>query len=164
VKYFVQKLSEGLNRNYLCMLHLYSVLHREKCLRKFHGGIMTVHCCVKQQFTVLTKLHSVGSVLYDNFEKDLLTEEKFDNIGSWLEVSPKKLLHLLPLQCGLAEYTAHIGVKFPKLGPYKTTVVHSFLPPDCEVTIQYCTWFQESVFKGLFVLELTFYSDRPGTL
>jgi hypothetical protein len=57
----------------------------------------------------------VGSVLDRNLEKDILTEEKLDDIGTGLEASPKKLLYLLALQCGLAEYTAHIGTKFLKL-------------------------------------------------
>jgi hypothetical protein len=40
------------------------------------------------------------------------------------------------------------------------TVVHSFLPPDCQARIQYCRWFQESVFNGLLDPELMFYSDE----
>jgi hypothetical protein len=69
----------------------------------------------------------------------------------------------LALQCELAECTAHIGTKFLKLRPYKTTVIQSLLPPDCAVRIQYCRWFQESVFKGLLTQNLHLILTRCGT-
>jgi hypothetical protein len=72
----------------------------------------------------------------------------------------KKLLHLLALQCGFAKCTAHVGTKLLKLQSYKTTVVHSLLPPDGEVRICYCRWFQESVFCGRLDPQLMFYSDE----
>jgi hypothetical protein len=59
-----------------------------------------------------------------------------------------------------AECTARNGTKILNLWPYKTTVVHSLLPPDSEARIRYCRWFQESVFKGLLDSELTSYSDE----
>jgi hypothetical protein len=34
------------------------------------------------------------------------------------------------------------------------------LLPDCEVRIQYCRWFQELVFNGLFDPKLKFYFDE----
>jgi hypothetical protein len=53
-----------------------------------------------------------------------------------------------------------MGTKLLKLQPYKATVVHSLLPPDYEVRIQFCRWFQDLVFNGFFGTELTFYSDK----
>jgi hypothetical protein len=66
----------------------------------------------------------------------------------------------LDLQCGMSRRTLHAATKLWKLRHYKTTVVQSLLPPDCEARIWYCRWFQESVFNGLLDPELTFYSDE----
>jgi hypothetical protein len=74
--------------------------------------------------------------------------------------------------------TSVLNYKQPQRGPYffwlfsvggqkvhltlvqsaKVTVLHSLLPPDCEARIQYCGWFQKSVFSGLVDPELMFYS------
>jgi hypothetical protein len=51
-------------------------------------------------------------------KRRVLTEEKLAGIGIRLEASPKKLLRLLALQCGLAKSTAHVDTK-SKLRPYK---------------------------------------------
>jgi hypothetical protein len=92
--------------------------------------------------------------------KKMWTEGKLNDISTQLEASPKKLLHLLPLQHGLAKSTAHIVTKLLKLRPYKITVTQSHLPPDCKAKIQYRTWFQKSVFNGLLDPDLMFYSDK----
>jgi hypothetical protein len=60
----------------------------------------------------------------------------------------------------MAKSTAHIGIKFLKLSPYKTTATHSLLPPECKARIQYCRWFQELIFNGLLDPDLTIYSDE----
>jgi hypothetical protein len=39
-------------------------------------------------------------------------------------------------------------------------VVHSPLPSDCGARMQYCWWFQESVFSNFLDPELAFYSDK----
>jgi hypothetical protein len=65
----------------------------------------------------------------------VLTEEKLDDIGAQLEASPEKSLHLLVFQYGLALCTPHIGTEFPKLQSYRTTVIRSALPSDCEVKL-----------------------------
>jgi hypothetical protein len=51
-------------------------------------------------------------------KKYVLTKEILDNIGVQWAWSPKKLQQ-----------------KLLKLQPYRTTVVHNFLPPDCEARI-----------------------------
>lgn len=60
----------------------------------------------------------------------------------------------------MVKSTAHVGPKLLKLQPYKTTVVHSLLIPDCEERIQYSRWFQESIFNRLLDPELTFCSNN----
>jgi hypothetical protein len=74
-------------------------------------------------YNIITKLSSMGSVLYKrSLKKDVLTEEKLDDIGARLEASLKKLLHPLTLQCELAECTANIGNKVSKVMALQTTV------------------------------------------
>jgi hypothetical protein len=43
---------------------------------------------------------------------------------------------------------------------YKTTFVHSLLPPDFKARTEYCRWFQDSVFNGLADPEPMCYSDK----
>jgi hypothetical protein len=62
-------------------------------------------------------------------------------------------------QYGLAKSTACVDIKLLKLQPYRTAVIHSLLPPDYKARIQYCRWWQESVFSGLLGPEHMFYSD-----
>jgi hypothetical protein len=73
--------------------------------------------CKATIYNIVTKLRSTVSVLYikKSRKRQVLTEEKFHGIGARSEASPKKLFRLLALQCGLTEYTCHIGTNFPKL-------------------------------------------------
>jgi hypothetical protein len=113
-------------------------------------------------YNTVRKLHPTESVLdKSNLKRDVLTEEKLDDIGTRLEASPK---NLSALQCELAKSTAHFGTKLLKLRPYKTVVVHSLLPPYGKAKIHYCMWFQELVFNGLLDPELRFFLTRHGSL
>jgi hypothetical protein len=62
---------------------------------------LTVQCCVKI-YNIVTKLHFAGSLLGKEKSRKapVLTEEKLDDIGTLLEVSPKMSLGLSALQCG----------------------------------------------------------------
>jgi hypothetical protein len=76
-----------------------------------------------------------------------LSAEESKHISTQLEASPKKLLPLLALSSyGLEKSTAHTDTRL---------FIHSILPPDCKASIQCCTWFQKSVFNGLFDPEHT---------
>jgi hypothetical protein len=76
-------------------------------------------------YNIVPKLSLMGSVTdQKNLEKHVLTEEKLDDIKAQLEANPKKSLHLLSPQCGLAECKAQTDSKFLKLLPYKTTVIY----------------------------------------
>jgi hypothetical protein len=69
----------------------------------------------------------------------------------------------LALQCGLAECTAHIGTKFLKLRPYKTTVVHSPLPPDCDQEYDTAGDFRNRYSKDILIQNLCLILARRGT-
>jgi hypothetical protein len=75
---------------------------------------MTVQCCVKQRFTI--SLHNYVQqdqcCLKRNSKKDVLSEEKLDDIQAQLEASPKMLLCLLALQHTLAECTVTMVQRF----------------------------------------------------
>jgi hypothetical protein len=87
-----------------------------------------------------------------------MTEVKLDETGAHLEASPKKSRRL-DLQCGVSKLAAHIGTKLLKLKSYRTTVVHQLLPPDAEARINYCRWFQQSVYDGMVDPDLVFYTS-----
>jgi hypothetical protein len=118
-----------------------------KCRRKYPDDKVP---CKATIHSIVTELHSSLSVMdkKKSRKRHIMAQEKLDDIGTrLLEVSPKKSLHLLAPQCGLAKSKAHVGTKLPVLRPYKITIVHSLLPPYCEGRIRYCRWFQESVFN-----------------
>jgi hypothetical protein len=48
----------------------------------------------------------------------------------------------LDFYCEIPKSTIHIATKLLKLWSSKVTVVHNFLPSDCEVKLQYCKWLQ----------------------
>jgi hypothetical protein len=77
--------------------------------------------------------------------KEVLTEEKFCDIGTLLEGS--QVVVCLALQCLLVKGRAHVGPKLLKLQPYKITVIHNLLIPDCKERIRYSRWFQESAIQ-----------------
>jgi hypothetical protein len=83
-----------------------------------------------------------------------------DEIGARLEASPKKSLRRLALQCGVSKSAAHVLTKLLKLKPYRTTVIHQFLPPDAEARINHCRWFQHSVYDGMADPDFVFYTDE----
>jgi hypothetical protein len=152
-----------LNRNYSYTIHFYNALRGGNAVESLVGSILTIQCRVKQRFYGILKKNTFYGICARQIEilkGHVVTEEKIYDIRFRLEASPKKSLRLLTLQCWLAECAVHIGTKVLKLRPYKAAVVHSLLPPDCEVRMRYCKWFQESIFKGLFDPELTFYSDE----
>jgi hypothetical protein len=90
--------------------------------RKFPDSIVQHEAVIHN---IITKLCFMGSVLEKIMsQKDILTEENFEDISIQLEASLKKPLYLLVLQCELAKCTAQNGTKLLKLWPYKTAVLH----------------------------------------
>jgi hypothetical protein len=83
-----------------------------------------------------------------------------DEIGAHLEASLKKSLRQIALQCRVSKLAAHVATKLLKLKPYRTSVVHQLLPPDAEARINYCRWFQQSVYDGMVDPDLVFYTDK----
>jgi hypothetical protein len=60
----------------------------------------------------------------------------------------------------VSKSAAHIETKLLKLKPYRTTMVHQLLPPDAEARINYCRWFQQSVYDGMVDPDLVFYTNE----
>jgi hypothetical protein len=60
----------------------------------------------------------------------------------------------------VSKSAAHVATKLLKRKPYRTTVVHQLLPPDAEARINYCRWFQLSVYDGMVDPDFVFYTDE----
>lgn len=92
-------------------------------------------------------------------KRHILTKGKLHNMGVELKASLKKSLCLFTFQCGISRSKVHTTTKLLKLQPCKMMEVQNLPLPNCEITIWYCTWFQESVFSVLDP-EMTFCSDE----
>jgi hypothetical protein len=56
----------------------------------------------------------------------------------------------------VSKFTAHVAAKLLKLKPYRT-MVYQLLPPDAEERMNYCRWFQLSVYDdGMVDPDLVF--------
>jgi hypothetical protein len=93
--------------------------------------------CIPTINIIITIFRSTESVLDKNIsqKREVLTEEKVDNIRARLEASQKQSLGLLSLQCGLAKVQLTMVQNFCKLQPFETRGVHSLFPLECEATI-----------------------------
>lgn len=93
-----------------------SALHSswKKCCRKFHENYSDSTVPYKAM------IYSSATKLWDwcqtkrNLKKYVLTEEKQDDVSTWLEARPK-MLRLLALQCELEKGIVHVGTKLLKL-------------------------------------------------
>ncbi|PSN33354.1 hypothetical protein C0J52_27713 [Blattella germanica] len=66
----------------------------------------------------------------------------------------------LDAHSGISRSTVHVATKLLKLKPYKIRNVHNLLPPDSVARIEFCRWFQQSVYDGSLDPGLTFFSDE----
>jgi hypothetical protein len=55
----------------------------------------------------------------------VLTKEKLDEVGARLEHTPRKSLKRLVQETGMSKSSARTATQLLKLGPYKTTVIHT---------------------------------------
>jgi hypothetical protein len=102
-------------------IYCISVQHSSwrKCCRKFHRKYPDSTVLHKATIhNIVTKLCSMGSVP----DQKKYRKRHVDDISVQLKASPKKSLHILALQCGLAKSTARVGTKLLKLWPCKTIV------------------------------------------
>lgn len=67
-------------------------------------------------------------------------------------------------QRGLAKCTAHTGIKFLKLRPYKTTVVHKLLPPERKQEYHNASGYRMRYSKDFLAVKLTFTLRSCDTL
>jgi hypothetical protein len=60
----------------------------------------------------------------------------------------------------VSKSAAQVATKLLKQKPYRKTMVHQLLPPDAEARINYCRWFQQSVYDGMVDPDFVFYTDE----
>jgi hypothetical protein len=92
----------------------------------------------------------------------VLTERKLDDIGAWLEHTPRKSLKRLSQETGVSQSSSSRATQLLKLGPYKTTVIHTLQPRDPGNRVHLCSWFLQSVVEGEIDPQLIFLSDKGG--
>jgi hypothetical protein len=88
-----------------------------------------------------------------------LTEEKLDEIGAFVETSPRKSQTRLSAQCGVSLGSAHTAARLLKLRLYKITVVQRLANPDGGAR-SFCNWLLGFVHDGIVNPELLFFSDK----
>jgi hypothetical protein len=72
-------------------------------------------------------------------KRNVLTEEKFQDIQARLQVSPRKLLRRLAQETGVSLGSAFTATKLIRFRPYKITVVHELKEPDFAARIVFVT-------------------------
>jgi hypothetical protein len=101
-----------------------------KCLRKCRRKFGDERVPKKQTIHDLgNKLRSTGILTRkkQKHKRRVLTEEKLDDTGANLEHTPRESLKRLVQETGVSESSARTAIKFLKLRPYKTTVIHASL-------------------------------------
>jgi hypothetical protein len=93
-------------------------------------------------------------------KREMLTEEKLDDIGTTLEHAPRKSLKCLAQESEVSESSARMATQFLKLIQCETTLIHALQPCDSAGRVHFCSWFLQSVIEGEIDLELTFFSDE----
>jgi hypothetical protein len=93
-------------------------------------------------------------------KRRVLTEEKLDDIGARLELTPRKSLKRLAQETGVSKSSARRATQFLKLRPYKTTVIHALQPRDPGSRVHFCNWFLQSVVEGEIDPQSKFFSDE----
>jgi hypothetical protein len=113
-------------------------------------------------YKVEAKFWATGSVLArkKGKKRHILTKEKLDEIVARLEASPKKSLCSLSVQFRVLKLVAHIAKKLLILKLYRTNLVYQLLPRVAEEGINYCRWFQQSLYDGVVDPELMFYTSE----
>jgi hypothetical protein len=93
-------------------------------------------------------------------KRQVLTEEKLDDVGARLENTLRESLKRLAQETGVPKSSASTATQYLKLRPYKTTVIHSLQPRDPANRVHFCSWFLQSVVEGEIDPQLIFFSDK----
>jgi hypothetical protein len=93
-------------------------------------------------------------------ERQVLTEEKLDDIGGTCEHTSRKSLKRLAQETGVSKSSARTVPQLLKLRPYKTTVIHALQPRDPANRVHFCSWFIQSVVEGEIDPQLSLFSDE----
>lgn len=150
-----------LNKNYSYKISLYKVLHRGSALEISVRSVLTnsVSCKVTILNISIRTFHWIGV----GQEKILKKTCADSRTTYWHRYSIRRKPKSVVTSFSSSVW---VGKKYSsrwyevEVRPYKTTVVHGLLPPDCEAWIRYRRWFQESVFNVFIDPELMLYSEE----
>jgi hypothetical protein len=120
---------------------------------------LNVICPSWDTISKLAKKVQTHSILIDRNPlkvNRVLTEEKLDDIGHWLENSPWKSLQRLALQSGVSVGSAFTATELLHIRLYKITVVPQIKP------VRFCNWSINHVPVGLLDSNLTFFTDEAN--
>jgi hypothetical protein len=125
--------------------------------RQFHDekvpSRQTIH-------NLVNKLRTVG-LLMDKKQKhkrQVLTEEKLDDIGARRDIPRRSLKHLVQ-ETGVSKSGARTATQLLKLGPYKT-VTHALQLLNPASRVHFYSWFLQSFVVGEIDRQLTLFSDE----
>jgi hypothetical protein len=93
-------------------------------------------------------------------KRQILTEEKVDDIGAILEHTPRKSPKRLAQKAGLSKSSARRAAQLQKLSLYRTTVSHALYPRDLAGRVNFFSWVLQSVVEGEIDPQLIFFSDK----
>jgi hypothetical protein len=110
----------------------------------------------------VNKLRTKGLLIAkkQKYKRQVLTEEKVDDIGARLEHAPRESLKRLAQETGASKFSARMATQLLKLRPYKTTVIHALQLRNPIHRVHFCSWFLQSIIEGEIDLQLTFSSDE----
>jgi hypothetical protein len=72
-------------------------------------------------------------------KRQVLTEEKLDDVGARLENTPRKSLKHLAQMTGVSKSSARMATQLLKLRPYKTTAIHALQSCDLAGRVHFVT-------------------------
>jgi hypothetical protein len=85
---------------------------------------------------------------------------KLDDIGARFEHTPIKSLKSLAQEIGVSKSSARRATQLLKLRPYKTAVNLVLQRHNPVSRVHFCSWFLQSVIKGVVDMQLMFFSDE----
>jgi hypothetical protein len=93
-------------------------------------------------------------------KRQVLTEEKVDDIRARLEHTPRKSLKHPAQETGVSKSNARTATQLLNLRPYKAIVIHVLQPHNPASKVHFCNSFLQSVIEGEIDPQLTFISDE----
>lgn len=90
----------------------------------------------------------------------MLTEEKWNDIETRLEHTQRKLLKRLAPKTGMSKSSAKTTTQWPKLRPYKATVIRALQLHNPAKRVHFCRWFLQFVVECDINPSMIVFSDK----